>query len=100
MSFTKNIGKHIGEKISKNLSGKYSQNLLGHAKQSATDDFKTTSKRVIQKIAEATGDLIGNKIANRIMRILRSSMQNNSETTEVDKRRGSASTHPTFFSSK
>ena len=29
-------------------------------KQSATDAFKTASRRAIQKIAEATGDLIGN----------------------------------------
>ena len=27
---------------------------------------KTTSKRVVQKTAEATGDLIGNKIADQI----------------------------------
>ena len=30
------------------------------------DALTTTSKRVIQKTAEATGDLIGNKIANKI----------------------------------
>ena len=27
---------------------------------------KTASKRVVQKITEATGDLIGNKVANKI----------------------------------
>ena len=27
---------------------------------------RTASKRVVQKIAEATGDLIGNKIADKI----------------------------------
>ena len=59
MSFAKNIGKNI----SKNLRGKYSQNILDHAKQSATDELKTTPKRVIQKTAEVTGGLIGNKIA-------------------------------------
>ena len=42
------------------------QKLLDHAKQSATDAFKTVSKRVIQKTAEATGDLSGKKIANKI----------------------------------
>ena len=31
----------------------------------ATDALKTTSKKVIKKTAEATGDLIGNKIANK-----------------------------------
>ena len=36
-----------------------------YAKQSATDAIKT-SKRVIQKTSEATSDLIGNKIADKI----------------------------------
>ena len=50
------------------MCGKYSQKPLDYTKQSATDTFKTSSKRVIQKTAEATGDLIGNKIANRIIK--------------------------------
>ena len=48
------------------MSGKYSQKLQVHHKQSATDELRTTSKRVIQKTAEATGDLIGSKVADRI----------------------------------
>ena len=66
--------KNIGKNISKNFSSKCGPGmlaarlkLLDHAKKSATDALKTSSKRVIQKIAEATGDLIGNKIANQIM---------------------------------
>ena len=43
------------------MSGKSSPKLLDHTKQSATDALKTSSRRVIQKAAEATGDLIGNK---------------------------------------
>ena len=39
----------MGKNINKSLNSKYSQNLLDHAKQSATDAFKTSSKRVIQK---------------------------------------------------
>ena len=73
MSFAKNMCKNIDKNISKSLSGKYSpgmlamhQKLLDHAKKSATDAIKTSSKRVIQKTAEATGDLIGNKIAIKI----------------------------------
>ena len=49
-------------------------------KQSATNALKTTSKNAVQKTAEATGDLIGNKIANRITKFSGSSPQNNSET--------------------
>ena len=41
LSFAKNMGKNIGKNISKNLSGKYSKKNLDHAKQSATDAFKT-----------------------------------------------------------
>ena len=33
------------------------------------DAAKTTSERVVQKNAEATGDLIGNKIADKITSI-------------------------------
>ena len=62
LSFTKNIGKGI----SKNISSKYSQKLVVTAKKSATYALKTASKREIQKTAEATEDLIANKIADKI----------------------------------
>ena len=39
---------------------------LDHVKRSATHAFKTASKVAIQKTAEATGDLTGNKIDNEI----------------------------------
>ena len=48
----------------KNISNKYSQKLVDTAKESPTDAIKTASKRAIQKAAAATGDLIGNKIAD------------------------------------
>ena len=57
-SFAKSMGK--------SLTNKYSQKLLDSAKKSTTDVIKTASKRAIQKTAEATGDLIGNKIADKI----------------------------------
>ena len=38
------MGKNVGINISKNLSGKYSHKRLDHAKESATDVFKTSSK--------------------------------------------------------
>ena len=46
-----------------------------------------SSKRVLQKTAEATSDLIGNNIPNRITNVSRSLPQNNSEifTNEHDK---------------
>ena len=36
------------------------------ATKTGIDAAKTASKRVVQKIAEATGDLIGNTIADKI----------------------------------
>ena len=61
LSFARIMGN-----INKHLSSKYSQKLLDHAKQYATDAFKTASKRVIQKTAETIGDLIGQKVADKI----------------------------------
>ena len=48
------------------MSGKYSQKVLDQAKKSATDALKTSSKTSIQKPGGATGDLIGNKIADAV----------------------------------
>ena len=76
------MGKNISKNVSKSLNSKYSQIFLDHAKHSATDGFKTTSKRVIQKTAEASGDLIGNKIADKIKRVSKTSPQDNLEINE------------------
>ena len=42
--------------------------------------FKISSKRLIEITAEATDDFTGNKIANRITKVLKFSQQNHSET--------------------
>ena len=62
MSFDKIIGKNIIKNISESLSGKYSQKRLDHAKQSAKMGLKLLQREPFKKKAEATGDLIGNKI--------------------------------------
>ena len=49
------------------------QNILDHAKKSAKNALWTSSSRASQKSVEATGDLIGNKIANKITRVSRNS---------------------------
>ena len=56
-----NISKNIS-----NLSGIYIKTIIDHAKQYGTYVIETLWERVIQEIAEATGDLIHNKIANKI----------------------------------
>ena len=72
LSFAKNTGENIGKK----LKCKYSPGMLAvhrtlfdHGKYSATDAFETASKRVMQKTAEATSDLIGNKIAYMVAKL-------------------------------
>ena len=59
------MGKNVGKNINKNLSCKYSEKVLDHAKLSAPDPLKTASEREIRKTAEATGDLIANKIPDK-----------------------------------
>ena len=76
LSFAKNMGKNIGNTVYKNLSSTYTQKLLNHA----TDAFKTAPEKAIHKSEQATGDLIGNKTANRITNISKNPQQNNSET--------------------
>ena len=44
----------------------YGKKLIDTVTKTETDAAKTTSKRVVQKPAEAIGDLIGNKIADKI----------------------------------
>ena len=50
----------------KTLMGKNSQKPIDHTTQYAIDAIKTASKRAIQKVAEANGDLNGKKIVDKI----------------------------------
>ena len=55
--------------FTRKLNNKYGKKLIDTASKTGIDATKTTSKRVVQKTAEATGDLIGNKIADQITSI-------------------------------
>ena len=79
LSFAKNMAKNIGKNISKDLSGECSQKLIGHIEKKAAGALKTASKRAIHKKSQATVDLIGSKIANRITKVSKTLQQNNSE---------------------
>ena len=52
--------------FAKNFGNKYGKKLMDTATKTGIDTAKTVSKRVVQKTAEATGDLIENKIADEI----------------------------------
>ena len=63
----------LRKNIGKNLSNEYGQKLLDSAKNSTAVVIKTASKRAIQKTAETTGDLICNKIADKITSVSKKS---------------------------
>ena len=70
------MDKNIGKNISKDLSGNIARNCLIRLKNLQQMHLKLLQKEYFKKIAEATGDLIGNKIA----RVSKNSQQNNLET--------------------
>ena len=90
MSFARDIGTHA-TRVAKNLSNRCSKKLVDTAKKSATDAIKTASKRAIQKTAKATGDLICNKIADKITSASKKShneeIQSNQVNNEIPKER-------------
>ena len=52
--------------FARKFGDKYGKELMDTATKTGIDAVKTASKRVVQKTAEATGGLIGNKIADKI----------------------------------
>ena len=72
--------------FARNMSNKYGQKLIETAKKSATDAIKTASKRAIQKTAEATSDMIGNRIADKITSVSKkkSNNENNNYNSDDD----------------
>ena len=52
--------------FAKKFRDKHGKKLIDTATKTGIDAAKTDSKRVVQKTVEATGDLIGNKIADKI----------------------------------
>ena len=76
LSFPKNMGKIV--------SNKYGQKLLDSVKTSTTDAIKAVSKIAIQKTAEATVDLIGKKITDKISVLKKPSNNNNSNNEDVE----------------
>ena len=68
----KNMGKNIGKNKGQNLNGKYCQKLHDHAKNLQQMQFNCFIK-AIWKTAEAMGDLIGKKSADKITKVSKSS---------------------------
>ena len=64
--FRKYVKGHSFLSFARKLGDKYGKKLMDTAAKTGIDAAETASKRVVQKTAEATGDLIGNKIADKI----------------------------------
>ena len=82
MSFARNIGNKYGKKIfdksvdvCKSRKKRYGRKILDNSLSAGKDFAKIAGKKVLTKSAEATGDLIGNKIANRITKNTRNKAQ-------------------------
>ena len=73
MSFARNIGNKYGRKIfdksldvGKSMKKNMVKKILDNSLSAGKDFAKIADKKVLTKSAEATGDLIGNKTADRI----------------------------------
>ena len=78
MSFAKNIGNKYGRKIfdkSIYVSNKYGKKILDKSMDASKDFAKIAGKKVLHKIAEAIGEMIGNKVADRITKSSRNKAQ-------------------------
>ena len=53
--------------FARKFGDKYGKKLVDAATKTGIDAAKMASKRIVQKTAEATGDLIRNKIADKII---------------------------------
>ena len=57
------------------MSNKYGRKILDKSMDAGKDFAKIAGKKVLHKSAEATGEMIGNKIADRITRSSRNEAQ-------------------------
>ena len=67
--FRKYITNYGSLSFARKSGDKYGKKLMDTATKTVIDATKTSSKKVVQKAAEATGDLIGNKLVDKITSI-------------------------------
>ena len=79
LSFARNFGDKYGKKLMNtaitagaNFNSKYGKKLTDTAIKTGKDFATIAGKKIVHKSAEATGDLIGNKIADKIISMGRS----------------------------
>ena len=67
-----------------NFNSKYSKKLNDTAIKTGKDFATTAGKKIVHKSAEETGDLIGNKIADKITNASKKSHNEEIQPTEVN----------------
>ena len=78
MSFAKSIGNKYGRKIfdkSIDVSNKYGRKILDKSMDARKDFAKIAGQKVLHKSAGARGEMIGNKVADRITKSSRNKSQ-------------------------
>ena len=91
LSFARNFGNKYGKKLMNtaiktgaNFNSKYGKKLTDTAIKTGKDFATTAGKKIIHKSAEATGDLIGNKIADKITSASKKSQDEEVQSNEVN----------------
>ena len=88
MSFARNIGNKYGKKlfdksidVGKSMKKKYVKKILDDSLNAGKDFAKMAGRKMLTERVEATGDLIGNKIADRITKSARNKEQKEDDRT-------------------
>ena len=66
LSFARKFGDKYGKKLMNTATKVGSKKITDTTKKQGSEFAKTAGKRIVEKSAEATGGLIGNKIADQI----------------------------------
>ena len=80
--FRKHVKGYVFLSFARKFGNNYGKKLMDTTTKTGIDAAKTVSKRVVQKTAEATGDLIGNKTADKITSIGKSKEKEKTEKAE------------------
>ena len=91
LSFARNFGNKYGKKLMNtaiktgaNFNSKYGKKITDTAIKTGKDFATTAGKKLVHKNAEATGDLIGNKIADKSTSASKKSQNEEMQSTKVN----------------
>ena len=89
LSSARNFGNKYGImnttiKTGANFNNKYGKKLTDTAIKTGKDFATTAGKKIVHKSAEATGDLIGNKIADKITSVSKKLQNEEIQSAEVN----------------